>query len=212
MVYIAPDREAEAFTCPHCGVLARQYHHSVTNLHLGGNNTYRSEDWLASTICEHCKKAVLWLYDKMLYPNRGNAPLPNPDVPPDVKDDYEEAANIATLCPKASAALLRLAIQKLCVHLGGKGKNINDDIALLVKNGLPEKIQQSLDIVRVVGNNAVHAGQIDVDSPEVVGNLFLLINVIVETMITTPKRIGNLYSNLPKSARDGIDKRDGKKP
>ncbi len=211
MKYIVPRRGVEAFTCPHCGVLARQYHYSVTDQSLGGNSSYSSNDWLASTICEHCKKAVLWIYDRMIYPNRGNAPLPNPDMPQDVKDDYEEAAIIANSSPKAAAALLRLAIQKLCVHLGGKGKNINDDIAHLVKDGLPEKIQQSLDIVRVVGNNAVHAGQIDVDSPEVVGNLFLLINVIVDTMITTPKRIGNLYSNLPQSARDSIDDRDEKK-
>jgi len=147
----------------------------------------------------------------MIYPNRGNAPLANDDMPEDVNQDYEEAATIAALSPKAAAALLRLAIQKLCVHLGGKGENINDNIALLVKRGLPEKIQQSLDIVRVVGNNAVHPGQIDVDDPQVVGSLFTLINVIVETMITMPSKISNLYSSLPKTALDSIQKRDEKK-
>ena len=147
----------------------------------------------------------------MIYPNRGNAPLANDDMPEDVNQDYEEAATIAALSPKAAVALLRLAIQKLCVHLGGKGENINVDIALLVKRGLPEKIQQSLDIVRVVGNNAVHPGQIDVDDPQVVGNLFTLINVIVETMITMPSKISNLYSSLPKTALDSIQKRDEKK-
>lgn len=210
MKYVAPERGVDAFTCPHCGVYARQYHFSVTDKRLGGNNNYTPNDWIASTICEHCEEPVLWLHNKILYPNRGNAPLPNPDMPEDVKADYEEAASIATLSPKAAAALLRLGIQKLCVHLGGSGKHINNDIALLVKNGLPEKIQQSLDIVRVIGNNAVHPGQIDVDDPVIVGNLFLLINVIVETMITTPTRISSLYSGLPQSTREGIEKRDGK--
>jgi hypothetical protein len=147
----------------------------------------------------------------MIHPNRGKAPLPNPDMPADVKTDYEEAASIATLSPKAATALLRLAIQKLCVHLGGTGKNINDDIALLVKNGLSEKIQQALDVVRVVGNNAVHPGQIDFDNPEVAANLFHLINVIVETMISTPKKIDTLYTSLPQGALDAIKIRDSKK-
>jgi hypothetical protein len=41
------------------------------------------------------------------------------------------------------------------------------DIGELVKAGLPLEIQQSLDIVRVVGNNQVHPGILDVrDDPE----------------------------------------------
>jgi len=210
MKYIAPKRGLKSYTCPHCGVLARQYHYSVSSSSLAGSNNYANNDTIASTVCEHCNDFSLWTDTNMVYPNRGSAPVPNPDMPNDVKEDYEEAATIATLSPKAAAALLRLAIQKLCVHLGGKGKNINEDIALLVSNGLPEKIQQSLDIVRVVGNNAVHPGQIDVDDPAIVGNLFALTNVIVEAMISVPTKIGTLYSSLPQGAIDGINKRDGK--
>ena len=114
------------------------------------------------------------------YPNRGNAPSPNPDMPEDVKIDYEEAASISTQYPRGAAALLRLAIQKLCIPLGGKGKNINEDIQTLVSNGLPITVQQALDVVRVVGNNAVHPGQINVDDQEVVGKLFSLINECVK--------------------------------
>jgi hypothetical protein len=209
MKYIAPQRGIKAYTCPHCGVYARQYHFSVTGKDFSGSNSYTDNDWLASSVCEHCGAAALWFQNQMIYPNRGNAPLPNPDMPEDVKADYEEAASIASHSPKAAAALLRLAIQKLCIDLGGKGNNINQDIAELVKNGLPVKIQQSLDIVRVVGNNAVHPGQIDFDDPEVAGNLFHLINVIVETMITTPKRIETLYAGLPENALAGIENRDG---
>lgn len=208
MKYIPPKRGVRAFTCPHCGVLARQYHYSVNSAEFTGSNQHSQSDPIASSVCEHCGMYSLWNGAVMIYPNRGEVPLPNQDTPKDVKQDYEEAATIAALSPKAAAALLRLAIQKLCVHLGGKGENINDDIAFLVKNGLPEKVQQSLDIVRVVGNSAVHPGQIDIDDAQIVGNLFDLINVIVETMISVPKKIGNLYSSLPQGALDGIKKRD----
>ena len=72
------------------------------------------------------------------------------------------------------------------------------------------ELNKALDIVRVVGNNAVHPGQIDVDDPEVAGNLFTLTNVIVESMIAVPKKIGALYAELPKGALDSIAKRDDK--
>jgi len=100
----------------------------------------------------------MWLEDKMLYPRMSTAPTASIDLPDDMRGDYEEARTIVELSPRVTAALLRLAIEKLCRHLGEPGKNINDDIASLVKRGLPIQVQQALDIVRVVGNNAVHPG------------------------------------------------------
>ena len=106
---------------------------------------------------------------------------------------------------------MRLSIQKLCKELGEKGKNINDDIGELVKKGLPIKIQQALDYVRVIGNNSVHPGQIDLrDDKETAINLFILINLIAEVMITQPKEVDKLYNSLPQEQKDAIAKRDSK--
>ncbi len=111
--------------------------------------------------------------------------------------------------PRSSAALLRLAIQKICIELGLPGKNLNDDIGELVKQGLPVRIQQSLDIVRVVGNEQVHPGVLDVrDDPGVAMMLFELVNLIVDDRIASPKRIAALYAKLPEEKRQGIEKRD----
>ena len=63
--------------------------------------------------------------------------------------------------------------------------------------------------MRVTGNNAVHPGQIDTDDPEIVGNLFDLVNIIVEYMIAMPKKVSGLYSSLPGAAKESIKKRDG---
>ena len=94
--------------------------------------------------CAHCGNVALWCDEKLIFPNVGPADLPNPDMPEEIRADYEEANSIANASPRGAAALLRLAIQKLCKHLGKPGKNINDDIAALVADGLPPKCSKPL--------------------------------------------------------------------
>jgi len=144
----------------------------------------------------------------MYYPNTGNAPFPNPEMPESVRKVYIEASSIHTKSPRGASALLRLGIQLLCKELGEAGKNINTDIASLVKKGLPEIVQQSLDIVRVTGNDAVHPGQIDTDNPETVIQLFSLTNIIVEYMIALPKKVSGIYASLPVNKVAEINNRD----
>lgn len=97
----------------------------------------------------------------------------------------------------------------LMPHLGQKGKNINEDIGALVKSGLPVQVQQALDVCRVIGNNAVHPGEIMFDEEnQVVNTLFGLVNFIVENQITQPKQLAAMYKSLPDGAREGISKRD----
>ena len=129
-------------------------------------------------------------------------------MPESVKKLYIEAAAIYTKSPRGAAALLRLSIQILTKELGETGKNINTDIGNLVKKGLPEIVQHSLDIVRVTGNDAVHPGQIDTDSQETVGQLFELVNVIIEYMIALPNKVSGIYKGLPSDKVRGIESRD----
>ncbi|MFC6788274.1 DUF4145 domain-containing protein [Methylobacterium komagatae] len=146
---------------------------------------------------------------KLIQPQSYNAPPANVDLDEDIKRNYAEAASIEQLSPKGAAALLRLCVQQLCKQLGESGKNINADIAELVKKGLPVEIQQALDVVRVVGNNAVHPGEIILeDQPDTVAALFTLLNAIADRMITQPKKIAALYAALPESVVAAIDKRD----
>jgi hypothetical protein len=141
--------------------------------------------------------------------NGGEIPLPNPDLPGEIKGDYQEARSIVSRSPRGSAALLRLAIQKLCKELGEPGKNINEDIGSLVRKGLPTRVQRALDVVRVIGNEAVHPGQIEVsDNPAIAASLFRLVNIIAEHMISEPKAIAELYRSLPPDKLKGIEDRD----
>lgn len=148
----------------------------------------------------------------MVEPDVSPAPLPNPDLPSEIRADFEEARSIISRSPRGASALLRLCVQKLCGFLGESGKDINTDIAQLVKKGLNPKIQKSLDIVRVIGNEAVHPGQLDLrDQPATASQLCTLVNVIADAMISQPKAIEALYSALPETKLQQIEKRDSAK-
>jgi hypothetical protein len=162
--------------------------------------------------CFNCDDIAIWIFDRMVYPRRGEAPEPNPDLSSDIRRDYDEASSILDISPRGAAALLRLSIQKLCKELGEPGKNINDDIGSLVAKGLDHRVQKALDIVRVVGNDAVHPGTIDLrDDRATAENLFQLLNLIAEKMISEPKHVDDVYNSLPREKLAAIEKRDAKK-
>lgn len=145
----------------------------------------------------------------MIIPAEAPVAPPHPDMPKSIVEEYQEARSIFARSPRAAVALLRLAIQKLMVELGEKGENINADIKALVSKGLPVQIQQAFDYCRVIGNNAVHPGEINLnDTPEMGQHLFNMLNFIVEDRITRPKHIASLYLQLPEEARNAIEKRD----
>lgn len=216
--YYPPEHAKGQFHCPHCGVYAKQFWAHIKASHIWGD-TFISVDvsafqesldkeWTISK-CEHCGKKMIWLEDEVVYPKKIIVDLPNDDLSEDIKKDYLEAATIFNDSPRASAALLRLALQKLCKQLGEKGDNINKDIKNLVKKGLNPQIQKSLDILRITGNNAVHPGEINVEEePELVLKLFELINFIAEKMITEPKEVEGFYEELPETVKNQIRKRN----
>jgi hypothetical protein len=162
--------------------------------------------------CFSCNDFSLWLYNVIVFPREELLFVANEDMPGNIVPLFKEAASIVNSSPRGATALLRLCVQLLCGHLGETGENINKDIGSLVKKGLSPIIQQALDVLRVIGNSAVHPGQIDLaDDRETAHTLFNLLNVIVETMISQPKHIEEMYLRLPETARAAIENRDVKK-
>lgn len=208
--YTPPTYSASAFNCPLCGAYSRQVWYTAGLIIRGDYQGSVDKVYLVN--CHHCNKYTIWVDEKLVYPFSGTAPLPNADMPEDVRLDYEEARNVLSISPRGAAALLRLAIQRLCKHLGESGDNINSDIGNLVKKGLPVKLQQALDSVRVIGNNAVHPGQIDLtDDIDTANKLFVFVNIICDNQISQPKQIDDFYqTKIPKNLKDAISKRDGK--
>jgi uncharacterized protein DUF4145 len=174
------------------------------------NNKVLYNVWASE--CFSCEKFSLWLHGNLIYPAARYGEEPNEDLSSGIKHDYEEARSVLDLSPRAAAALLRLCIQKICGELGESGTDLNHDIGNLVARGLDVRVQQALDIVRVIGNNAVHPGQIDLrDNRATATRLFSLVNLIAEKMISEPKHIKTMFDALPESSRTQIEKRDNRR-
>lgn len=163
--------------------------------------------WLAQ--CNHCADFSVWISDRMVWPESHSAPSPHPDMPDTVRSEYEEARAIVAKSPRGAAALLRLSIELLCEDLNAAGRTLNAKIAALVTNGLNVRTQRALDAVRVIGNNVVHPGKMDIrDDLDTANTLFALVNFIVEEMISKPQHMNSIYASLPEASRAAIEKRD----
>jgi len=200
MKFTIPEFKADAFNCPICDTYAHMEWTALTT-----DNNERS--FYHEAYCSKCKKPSLWRVTKstliqglfrqddiegeLIYPDNGGAPPPEDEMPEDVKVDYTEASRIFSKSPRGAAALLRLGLQKLCKHLGQKGKNIDADIRNLAKdNTLPPLVVKVADTVRITGNNAVHPGEMsDEDFDYVASKMFGLLNFIVKKGISEPKEL-----------------------
>jgi Domain of unknown function (DUF4145) len=120
------------------------------------------------------------------YPSLPSTPE-RPELPAAVvspyREDYTEAANVLSISPKASAALSRRVLQHVIREEAGiKKANLSLEIDELIKNGgLPSRINEAVDSIRVIGNFAAHpikyenTGEIvDVEPGEAEWNLDVL--------------------------------------
>lgn len=229
MKYIKPEFLKKSFNCPYCGNLAQQEWLDILSLGkiqmvkeylLGGKPrrkykpVYISHDIehvIKFSICQNCKEAAVWYGGELIYPLIPTHSLPEPhkDLPDELREDYEEARRVFIESPRSAAALLRLIVEKLVELSGGKGKNLTERIHHLFKEKrLPKDIARALHIVRLIGNNAVHPGSLDVnDNVNIVLKLFTVVNIIAEYLLEKGNStIEELYESLPDDKKKLIDK------
>jgi len=225
--YYPPTYLANQFNCSRCGVFAKQswgnleaeyrtkpvngYPVSVLGRNVNVLSGQKLPDVYVSSRCEHCMKYVIWINKQIIYPKSIIVEQPNDDMPQEVQNLYLESANILSESPRAAAALLRLGLQLLLKEVGGKGKNINDDIAAIIKGGVDQQVQKALDILRVFGNNGAHPGEIDLKENNIkVVKMFALLNFVTDKMITQQKEIDTLFDGLPDTIKKQTNDRDSK--
>jgi hypothetical protein len=209
------------FACPICR------NNSICDIeHMSIPKNVRTQEYLNTEsymlVCRACNQGSIWKQFqrknnfnfnlRLIDPITSPAPLPANDMPEAVKKDYEEARLVSMYSSRASAALLRLGLQKLCKHLGESGEHLDTDIRSLAKR--PEigvRLIQAADTLRIVGNNAVHPGEMnEEDIDNVSDGLFNLLNLIVTSAITEPNKWDVIYQSLPEKPREAAEKKDGR--
>lgn len=232
----------KSFACPHCSVFAQQSWYQVQFKNENSVDEYggfvlneyyaikegvdffyyedeylKEDNVVAFCMCQSCKKYSLWLEHRLVYPQKSLIPNARNSMPDDVKKLYQEASDVFIYSPRASVALLRLALEMLLPHLGAKKGSINNMISqLVIERKAIGNIKEAMDTLRIIGNNAVHPGEIIFEENDeeyqnqTAISLFKILNYIVVETIESDAMISNLYSQLPEKALKGIENRDKK--
>ena len=240
-MYIAPELKGTAFNCPRCNAYAHQVWMALLGsssesdvdidiVKSGGDFSkvrhlirIKEKAWVIPGLgdgirkgdvqslvsqCRRCDQFSYWINERLVYPKILTNPPPHGDMPDSVVGYYNEARKIAGDSPRAAAALLRLAAKKLCET----EQNLNRAIGNLKKKGLSESVIQSLDSLRITGNEGgAHEGRIDLsgeDNKPLVEKLFRLLNFIVEKTIAEPRNIEETFHSMPEGQKQSVKDRD----
>lgn len=169
----------QSFDCRHCEVVYVTEEFDVSLCGKYGPKGYSAPDadmryWaIRGTKCPKCKRFEFRLAfhshatslegmlnaeasgERQIYPTSSRR-LP-PEVPSDYRSDFDEAAAVLSISPRASAALSRRALQRLIRDKIGKKNTLADEItALLDSNMLPSSLRETVDMVRHLGNFGAH--------------------------------------------------------
>ena len=103
--YVKPGFRQESFTCPHCNCFSE--HHWR---YIQVNNSFESDTTATTSWCLRCRQYFFWQEQRLVWPLKSGIPDPIDGCPEQIKQVYNEARAIFTHSPRASSALLRLAI------------------------------------------------------------------------------------------------------
>lgn len=188
-------------------------------------------DDIARTTCGACGEYAIWRkrwvevegieadhkyaeWDMIWPGGSGLVHDPHRDMPEHLNKLYEEARAVLPASPRAAAALLRLLMEILLKEVKDSDLRLNDLIGELVAEGLLDGgLHEIADVLRISGNDAVHAAEIQTDgddSRETVVTLFELLNTLVDEVIGKPNRRKAMFNRLPQSKREEIERRNEK--
>lgn len=215
----------KSFTCPHCGIYSQIQWHMDKAIKTGDSDQeqiyffgqcvccegvlcFKHEYMLSGIFCDVVEKRGT---STMLYPKNFFIIL-NEGMPKNVREVCEEASLVLGTSPRASCALLRLALQELIKYLKEniseyselKGGNLCDDICGVVNVGnfnqlQKDKLQKAMDSIRLIGNNAVHPSELNInDNLEIARTLFDMINFIVKEVVVKPKEFEKKLEEVQK--------------
>jgi hypothetical protein len=167
-----------------------------------------SQNHLNIAFCQHCGGFTLWLGDAMIYPQVGGAPPPHEEMPPRIRKLYEEARGVLPASPRASAALLRVALEGLLEEAGYRQGRLADRLEKAREDGnLSASTYKLAETLRYAGNAAAHYEPWKIDPSqgeedrEMVYYLFDFVNKVTEELVAEPRRVEEMVRKINERVR-----------
>ncbi|MFF2842333.1 hypothetical protein [Paenarthrobacter sp. NPDC057981] len=181
--------------------------------------------WAASE-CYACGNQSIWLHGSLVYPDPLSARVavahaPHEEMPADAADLFREAVAVLPFSRRAAAALCRASMERLVKFLDPEcpRRAKLDERLVRLEGRLSTSTIDLLNVLRHVGNTALHGEQdgdgsatiyIDEDDETIAETFFLVINTLVDELITKPRRTAELYGALPEGVRNAYESKAGR--
>ncbi|WP_437712436.1 DUF4145 domain-containing protein [Sorangium sp. So ce448] len=212
--------------CPKCNIAIRFEPSNTGPVHADSSDAKRQTGYdVAEGFCPECHQFIVLLrhgkyyqHDfnddgardltpesiKIIYPPvRNTRPLP-PEVPKPYRSDFDEAAAVLDISPKASAAISRRILQHvLREELGITRRSLEREIdEFIARNDVPSTLKQAVDAVRTVGNFAAHPmkstsiGEVLEVEPGEAAWLLDVLEALFDFVFVQPKRLDDKKAAL----------------
>ncbi len=205
-VYVWPDLR----TCPICNHFAQVewrvilrmerttgVEWAATTWDAIWDNILRNDARIVLGHCFACNRQSLHEPDgTLLWPRESNLPLANEDMPPDVKEFYNDARQTAVNSKRGALVLLRFCMEALLSLQGYNDGTLYNRIEQLYGSQRGGKrLRDALSAVRLVGNSAAHDNEIVWDRQDL-SPLFTLVNLIVDEFYTKDESIADILNSV----------------
>jgi hypothetical protein len=133
---------------------------------------------------------------ELLYPQIYELPK---SVPQTLQTAYSEALHLRRVSANAFAGQIRKALEYLCQDKNATGKNLFQQLNALSQAGvLPPTLLELADIIRVIGNAGVHAGDDEVSESdvEIIDDFFRL---VIEYVYVAPASLDQIKKKMLKA-------------
>ena len=199
--------------CPHCGAYAQ---FTYEQLHYREMDYKVPVDFMPTNIwqgkCLACEQYIIINGFSVVYPEESNAPPIKMETPHSIKEIATEARMVHSQSPRASSALLRLALEMLLQNVLENNNKLNDNISILLERGIEDDLRRALEVIRIFGNEGVHPGTINLNDDEQSSiKLFNVFNYIVTRFIVEKGMIKEMYGIIPEEKREKIEEKAKKK-
>lgn len=200
-----PATNKDAFICMHCNAYA---HQRTSDFRIG--SPYADPMHGISKECVRCGKHTIWfrVYNeyKLIYPDNLFLPVAHPDMPPYVRELYDEARVISSVSTRHGMVAMRMCLEGITREQNVYDGNLKSSIAALCKkkNIIDDELVP-FEFIRDAGNSSVH-----LEETYTKEDLILVskgIHYISEMVYERPKRIDEMkkLKNQSKSLKSQND-------